>query len=63
MRRPFQIAGTDLEFTVDWTSGNHSGESTPITANGPGARRLARVQKNTEVHDAILEAMRLEDED
>ncbi len=60
---PFPIVGTDLEFTVDWTSGNHSGESTPITANGPGARSLARVQKNTDVHDAILDAMRLEEEE
>ena len=56
---PFTVAGSDLQFTVDWTSGNHSGESTPLTAEGPGARRLARVQKNTDVHDAILEAMRL----
>jgi alkaline phosphatase len=58
---PFPIADSDLEFTVDWTSGNHSGESTPLTANGPGARALARVQKNTDVHDAILDAMRLEE--
>jgi alkaline phosphatase len=58
---PFPIAGSELQFTVDWTSGNHSGESTPLTANGPGARELARVQKNTEVHDAILDAMRLDD--
>jgi alkaline phosphatase len=58
---PFPIADSELQFTVDWTSGQHSGESTPLTANGPGARRLARVQKNTEVHDAILDAMRLGD--
>ena len=58
---PFPIADSDLELTVDWTSGNHSGESTPLTANGPGARALARVLKNTEVHDAILDAMRLDD--
>ena len=56
---PFTVAGTSLQFSVDWTSGNHSAESTPLTAEGPGARALARVQKNTEVHDAILEAMRL----
>lgn len=55
---PFPIADSKLQFTVDWTSGQHSGESTPLTANGPGARKLARVQKNTEVHDAILDAMR-----
>lgn len=58
---PFPIADSELQFTVDWTSGNHSGESTPLTANGPGARKLARVQKNTEVHDSILDAMRLDD--
>jgi alkaline phosphatase len=56
---PFGIAGSDLEFTVDWSTGSHTGESTPLTANGPGARSLARVQKNTDVHDAILDAMRL----
>jgi alkaline phosphatase len=56
---PFGIAGSDLEFTVDWATGAHTAESTPLTANGPGARALARVQKNTDVHDAILDAMRL----
>ena len=56
---PFTVVGTNLQFSVDWTSGNHSAESTPLTAEGPGARALARVQKNTEVHDAILAAMRL----
>jgi alkaline phosphatase len=39
-------------------TGAHTGESTPLTAEGPGAEDLARVQKNTDVHDAILRAMR-----
>jgi alkaline phosphatase len=56
---PFTVAGSDLQFVVDWTTGGHTGESTPLTAEGPGARALARVQKNTDVHDAILTAMRL----
>ena len=56
---PFPVAGSDLEFTVDWTTDNHTGESTPLTATGPGARGLARVQTNTDVHDTILDAMRL----
>jgi alkaline phosphatase len=59
---PFTVAGTDLRFSVDWTTGGHTGESTPLTAQGPGARALARVQPNTHVHDAILRAMRLEDD-
>jgi alkaline phosphatase len=55
---PFSVAGTDLQFTVDWTSGQHTGAATPLTAEGPGAARLGRVQQNTAVHDAVLAAMR-----
>ena len=58
---PFPIAGTDLEFLVDWSTDEHTGESTPVTADGPGAAALARVQKNTDVHDTIVAAMRLGD--
>jgi alkaline phosphatase len=54
---PFTVAGSDTEFVVDWTSGGHTGESTPLTAEGPGAAELARVQRNTDVHAAILRAM------
>jgi alkaline phosphatase len=54
---PFTVAGSDTEFVVDWSTGEHTGESTPVTAEGPGAAELARVQKNTDVHGAIREAM------
>ena len=54
---PFDLAGSDLQFTVDWTTGGHTGEATPITAQGPGAARLAGAQRNTDVHDAVLRAM------
>jgi alkaline phosphatase len=57
---PFTVAGTDLQFVVDWSTDGHTGESTPVTADGPGAAALARVQRNTDVHDTILEAMRLD---
>jgi alkaline phosphatase len=56
---PFPIPGTDLQFTVDWTTGQHTGGSTPVSAEGPGARAFARFQRNTDVHDSILAAMRL----
>jgi alkaline phosphatase len=56
---PFPLPGTDLEFTVDWTTGQHTGAATPVTAEGPGARAFARFQRNTDVHDSILAAMRL----
>ena len=54
---PFDLAGSDLQFTVDWTTGGHTGEATPITAQGPGAERLGGAQRNTDVHDAVLRAM------
>jgi alkaline phosphatase len=55
------IAGTNpkIMMSIDFTTNNHTGAATPITAQGPGAHRLGRVLKNTDVHDAILEAMRL----
>jgi alkaline phosphatase len=53
------IADSDLVMTIDWTTGNHTGAATPITAQGPGSDRLGKVIKNTEVHDAVLAAMGL----
>lgn len=54
---PIPIANSDLELTVDWTSEGHTGAATPITAEGPGAESLARVQQNTDVHDSVQKAM------
>lgn len=55
---PFTIAGSDLQFTVDWTTGGHTGAATPLTAQGPGAERLARAQDNTDVHHVLLDLIR-----
>ncbi|WP_083259668.1 alkaline phosphatase [Cellulosimicrobium cellulans] len=54
---PFDLAGTDLQFTVDWTTGGHTGEATPLTAQGPGAQHLDGALRNTDVHDVVLQAM------
>jgi alkaline phosphatase len=54
---PYPIPGTDLEFTVDWTTGGHTGEATPITAQGPGARLFGEAQQNVDVYDDVLRAM------
>jgi alkaline phosphatase len=56
---PIPVAKSDLQMTVDWTTGQHTGAATPITAQGPGAQRLGRVQQNTDVHDAVQRAMGL----
>jgi alkaline phosphatase len=58
---PFAVAGTDLEMVVDWTTDGHTGEDTPVTASGPGASALGHTILNTGVHDALLDAMELED--
>jgi alkaline phosphatase len=36
---PFTAAGSDVRFVVDWSTGAHTGESTPLTAEGRGPRR------------------------
>jgi alkaline phosphatase len=55
---PFTVKGTDLEVFADWTTGQHTGADTPITASGPGSERFDGVIDNTDVHDAIERAMR-----
>ena len=56
---PFTVKGTDLKVFADWTTGGHTGADTPITATGPGAEGFDGVIDNTDVHDVIARAMRL----
>ncbi|WNB87070.1 alkaline phosphatase [Cellulomonas sp. ATA003] len=55
---PFPVAGSDLEFFVDWTTTGHTGAATPLTAEGPAAELLARSQDSTDVFRVALAAMR-----
>ena len=55
---PLTVKGTDLEVFADWTTGQHTGADTPITASGPGSERFDGFIDNTDVHDAIEDAMR-----
>ncbi len=55
---PFTVKGTNLKVFADWTTGQHTGADTPITASGPGSERFDGVIDNTDVHDAIDLAMR-----
>ena len=56
---PFTLAGTDLTFTVDWTTSGHTGAATPASAEGPGSSAMVAVRDNTDIHDLVLDAMRL----
>jgi alkaline phosphatase len=54
---PFQVANSDKEFLVDWTTTNHTAEDVPLTAMGPGSENLIGVYENTHIHDAMVEAL------
>lgn len=56
---PFTLAGTDLTFMVDWTTGGHTGAATPASAEGPGSAGMLQVRDNTDIHDLVLDAMQL----
>jgi alkaline phosphatase len=55
---PFPVAGSSLTFTVDWTTGQHTGGAVPVTAQGPGAERFSGQHPNTFVHDVVGDALR-----
>ena len=55
---PFPVQGTNLQVFADWTTGQHTGADTPITASGPGSEGFDGVIDNTDVHDVIARAMR-----
>ncbi|RSM57116.1 alkaline phosphatase [Amycolatopsis sp. WAC 01376] len=53
---PFDVPGSKLKFTVDWTTHDHTGSDTPVTAEGPGATRLGGTVENTDVHGVMRAA-------
>lgn len=56
---PFPVANSDTEFSVDWTTGEHTAADTPVTAKGPGSARLDGMIDNTDVYKAMVAAMGL----
>jgi alkaline phosphatase len=50
---PFAVRGSDKQFTIDWTTGNHSGVDVPVTAVGPSSARFTGKHPNTYVHDVL----------
>jgi alkaline phosphatase len=54
---PFAVAGSDLRFVVDWTTGGHTGADVPLTATGPGAERLGGHHANTFVPQVVVETL------
>jgi alkaline phosphatase len=57
---PFDVVSADYEFVMYWTTTDHTAVDVPLTAQGPGAALLTGNLENTEVHDAIAEALGVE---
>jgi alkaline phosphatase len=54
---PFGVAGSDFQFTVDWTTTGHTNVDVPLTAMGPGSEQLTGYYENTFVHQVIQESL------
>ena len=54
---PFDVANSDYQFYMDWTTTGHTGVDVPLTARGPGSGRLTGNYENTEVYHAMAGAL------
>jgi alkaline phosphatase len=54
---PFDVAGSRFDFFVDWTTTTHTNGDVPVTAMGPGAKRLSGVYENTHIFTVMDEAL------
>ena len=57
---PFDVAGGDVQFTLDWTTTGHTGVRVPLTATGPGSESLAGYYENTDLFLALVGALGLQ---
>lgn len=54
---PFQVPDSELQFSIDWTTNDHTATDVPITASGPGADAIEGVYENTHLYVAIKESL------
>jgi alkaline phosphatase len=54
---PFSVAGSDKTFVLDWTSNQHTGAPTVVTAEGPGSDELTGMYPNTHLHEVLSDAL------
>ncbi|HEX2072562.1 MAG TPA: alkaline phosphatase [Geodermatophilus sp.] len=50
---PFAVAGSERRFVLDWSTTEHTGVPTPVTAEGPSSERLAGYYPNTHLHEVM----------
>ncbi|WP_222270789.1 alkaline phosphatase [Modestobacter marinus] len=54
---PFPVAGSDRTFVLDWTSSQHTGAPTVVTAEGPGSEALTGSYRNTRLYEVLSDAL------
>ncbi|WP_369134688.1 alkaline phosphatase [Modestobacter sp. I12A-02662] len=54
---PFPVAGSDKTFVLDWTSVQHTGAPTVVTAEGPGSEELTGTYPNTHLYEVLSDAL------
>lgn len=54
---PFRVAGSESNFSVDWTTDEHTATDVPITAMGPRAELFSGTYEDTHLYDALREAL------
>lgn len=58
---PFDIAGTDYQFIMDWSTTNHTGVDVPLTAIGPGGEDLVGNYENTHIYEVMSGSLGIAD--
>lgn len=54
---PFDVADSEFQFMVDWTTTGHTNVDVPLTAMGPGSERLTGYYENTFVYEVMRDAL------
>jgi alkaline phosphatase len=54
---PFDVANSDYQFYMDWTTTGHTGVDVPLTAMGPGAEQLTGNYENTHIHGVMARTL------
>jgi alkaline phosphatase len=54
---PLPVTDSAQELWVDWSTYDHTGAPTPVTASGPGAEAFEGDILNTQVFTGMMEAM------
>ncbi|WP_308638183.1 alkaline phosphatase [Paenibacillus silvisoli] len=56
---PFQIANSDHNFVVDWTTSGHTAVDVPVTAMGKNAELFSGIYENTEIFNKLMQSLGL----